>query len=737
MTSSPPVFATQTVLTRVLELLSSVNHAQRKGLDAEARHALVDAATTARRQVEALCVVLVGEADRAKAPEVARGTSMRSLLARSTMLTAGEAAGLVFAGQELTGRAAVRDAALAGEVSVGQARAIDRVLGELPAKLTDEQRTEAESLLLRKAQVMDAKRLVGQARSVLDEVAPEVDAVEHELANLDAQRKRAWSARSFRMTPDGEGSVLLRGQLPALEGEALQKLIASYSMSNRQAMEHAADRHDPAGLRTFEQRTADGLIAWVAANSGSGSASTASRRQRSTVLVTMSYDALTSRQEQAGYLPGGEALSAGELRRLLCDAGVMPVVLGGASQPLDVGREQRLVTPDLRRALELRDGGCAFPGWEVPSYSCEAHHIVPWYTGGPTALENLVLLCPHHHGTVEPLRFWGGASAPIRGAVPEFRTEVSTHPERSEHALLMDVTLEGHTVDWPLAGRESIRAMGVHERQVNPLPSLLSFQPDERDRLLTSPDVVRFPCVRNPYARLASAWADKIRMVEPGYQHLIPKIAAAGGEVFDAGRPVSFASFVAWLDAGDTRDYRDSHWWPQHELVLWKEIDYRHVLRVESLADDLQRVLTDVEARVTAAELLAASRINESLPLDWHTLYDESLAATVARLFADDFALFGYDVESWRRDPQGSATPLARALAAEARAKRLEASAIEVIRARNEALEDLYRRIDGLESAHPPSWPSVTREATGRSVRRLRSALGRTRRRIIRRLGNR
>lgn len=136
MTSSPPVFATQTVLTRVLELLSSVNHAQRKGLDAEARLALVDAATTARRQVEALCVVLVGEADRAKAPEVARGTSMRSLLARSTMLTAGEAAGLVFAGQELTGRAAVRDAALAGEVSVGQARAIDIDLFQLKCRIS-------------------------------------------------------------------------------------------------------------------------------------------------------------------------------------------------------------------------------------------------------------------------------------------------------------------------------------------------------------------------------------------------------------------------------------------------------------------------------------------------------------------------------------------------------------------------------------------------------------------------
>lgn len=74
--------------------------------------------------------------------------------------------------------------------------------------------------------------------------------------------------------------------------------------------------------------------------------------------------------------------------------------------PLDVGREHRLVTPDLRAALVARDRGCAFPGCDKPPSLCEAHHIIPWWAGGPTSLDNLVLLCPHHHRRVEPSRAW-------------------------------------------------------------------------------------------------------------------------------------------------------------------------------------------------------------------------------------------------------------------------------------------------------------------------------------------
>ena len=95
-------------------------------------------------------------------------------------------------------------------------------------------------------------------------------------------------------------------------------------------------------------------------------------------------------------------LTAGQLRQFACDAGILPIILGGPSGALDVGREQRLVTPDIRHALQVRDKGCVFPGCDRPAADCDAHHIIPWAHGGVTALSNLCLLCKHHHNLLEP-----------------------------------------------------------------------------------------------------------------------------------------------------------------------------------------------------------------------------------------------------------------------------------------------------------------------------------------------
>ena len=405
-------------------LLSSVDHEGRRRLDAESRLALVTEVVALGRQVEALRAVLIAEADRAKAAETARGTSIKTLLAVSAKVTASEAAAWVYGGQEITAHAKVAEATLAGEVSVAQARSIDHVLGELPATLSPDQRARAEEILLDKAALVDAKDLAKQTRHVLEQVAPEVDVVEDELARLDAQRKQAWAGRSLVFSNDRRGSVLFKGQLPTLEGEAFKRLVESHALSNRRAMEQAADRHDEAGLRSFEQRTADGLIGLIAGRTPEhrfpepveGSTRT-SPPAKPSVVVTLSFDDLLNRIEQAGLLASGEQVTAGELRRLACDANIVPIVLGSASQPLDVGRDQRLVTPAIRKALEQRDKGCAFPGCRVPAAGCEAHHIVPWWLGGETALNNMVLLCPHHHGTVEPSRFFDRSSPPTRWTV--------------------------------------------------------------------------------------------------------------------------------------------------------------------------------------------------------------------------------------------------------------------------------------------------------------------------------
>lgn len=464
--------ATADVLAGVGALLDRVDHEGRAGLDAEARVGLVEAVVVLARRVEALRAVLVGEAEAQRAAQVARGASLRSLLALRAQVSAGEAATWVFAGRDVVGHDGVQKAALAGEVSVGQARAIEGVLGELPETLDAGQRARAEQVLLEQAQRLDAKGLAGQARAVLEEVAPEVDVVEDELERLDVRRARAVATRGLTFVPDGRGSVLLRGQLPVLEAAGVERLVAAYTESDRRAQERAADRLDRlAESRTPEQRRADGLVALVAAHAaalqaagleaiGAGGTGTRSDRSgagatstrtagaaangataptaataptgatgavragggggraprvagdRPRVVVTLDFGLLAQQAEQAGVLVDGTKVTAGELRRLLCDADIVPVVLGGSSEVLDAGRAQRLVTPEIRRALGLRDGGCVFPGCGAPEVVCEAHHIAPWWAGGETVVSNLVLLCTHHHGTVEPLRFFSGKGPP-------------------------------------------------------------------------------------------------------------------------------------------------------------------------------------------------------------------------------------------------------------------------------------------------------------------------------------
>ncbi|MGM7668740.1 HNH endonuclease signature motif containing protein [Microbacterium sp. A93] len=88
------------------------------------------------------------------------------------------------------------------------------------------------------------------------------------------------------------------------------------------------------------------------------------------------------------------------IRQLACEADLVPVVLGGRGEVLDVGRSQRLFSRRLRQAITARDGGCAAPDCSIPAPWCEAHHIQHWQHGGPTSVQNGVLLCSHHHHAV-------------------------------------------------------------------------------------------------------------------------------------------------------------------------------------------------------------------------------------------------------------------------------------------------------------------------------------------------
>ena len=112
--------------------------------------------------------------------------------------------------------------------------------------------------------------------------------------------------------------------------------------------------------------------------------------------MTTQLDALTGRLG-GGEMDTGVMLSAATVRRLACDAELVPAVLGGDGAVLDLGRSKRLYVGSARRALVLRDGGCAFPACDRPPRWCQAHHVVSWVDGGPTTQSNGVLLCGYHH----------------------------------------------------------------------------------------------------------------------------------------------------------------------------------------------------------------------------------------------------------------------------------------------------------------------------------------------------
>ena len=101
-----------------------------------------------------------------------------------------------------------------------------------------------------------------------------------------------------------------------------------------------------------------------------------------------------------GVTDDGLELSGSAVRRMACDCDLIRVLLDADGCVLDVGRTQRLVTPAIWTALVARDHHCAFPGCTRPPVMCHAHHIRHWADGGATSLDNLVLLCGHHHRTI-------------------------------------------------------------------------------------------------------------------------------------------------------------------------------------------------------------------------------------------------------------------------------------------------------------------------------------------------
>ena len=330
-------------------------------------------------------------------------TSTTTWLTDAGHLTPREARHLIRAGQGLARFEVVGRAAATGAVLPGQAEAITSVLADLPPEFDQTTVDRGQELMVGFAASHDAAALRRLTGHLVEVLAPDTaDALA--AARLERQERAARARRHLEFVGDGQGNVQIRGSLPVADAEPFIRIIDAYAAADKRA---SLEARDPLfELVTPTMRRADALVTMVNRHCQEALAP-ANGGDRPRVVITLSYDKLAKTAADAGLLAGrlvgsDESVPAGVLRRLLCDADLLPAVLGGQSEVLDVGRTQRLVTAPIRAALELRDGGCVFPGCDKAPQDCHAHHIVPWWAGGPTSMANLVLVCPHHHGIVEP-----------------------------------------------------------------------------------------------------------------------------------------------------------------------------------------------------------------------------------------------------------------------------------------------------------------------------------------------
>lgn len=150
--------------------------------------------------------------------------------------------------------------------------------------------------------------------------------------------------------------------------------------------------------RTAPQRRHDALFTVL--KRGVAGGDSAPTTPKAAVNVTIAWDVVERAFTGTGRTETGDVLSPETVRKMACDADIIPIVLGTDREILELGRARRLVTPGQRRALHHRDKHCTFPGCTVPASWCDSHHVLHWSEGGLSDLSNYALLCGRHHSIV-------------------------------------------------------------------------------------------------------------------------------------------------------------------------------------------------------------------------------------------------------------------------------------------------------------------------------------------------
>ncbi len=348
------------------------------------------------RRVDAVKLKLLATADRTGAAADAGFTGTDAWAARQTTSSRATAAREVELATELEtgGHDATAAALEEGLLSPEHAAVILRAGRDLPQGVSDTQRQQVEATLVEKARRFAPDQLRRIARRAIEAVEPDqdaVDAIENDLLRTEEEIAREKTRLSFHDNADG--TVTGHFTLPALAAAILRKVIESLTSPRR--MRTPGDRNqDQSRDRHFDWDHRRGLA--FAELLEHLPTDRLHPKTAATVVVNIDHQTLQGALKAAG-LDTGQSLSAGEARRLACNAGILPAVLGGGSVALDLGRESRLFSEAQRIAKGLQHATCAADGCERPYAWCELHHRNPWSRGGRTDLKDAVPLCHRHH----------------------------------------------------------------------------------------------------------------------------------------------------------------------------------------------------------------------------------------------------------------------------------------------------------------------------------------------------
>ena len=370
------------------------------GLDQTATAASLVEIAAAEARLGELKHRVLAHASSVRVEEATGAATTATWLARATRTTVRSSRRAVHLAAALETYERLREGYAAGRVNTEQAEVIARALDALPADIPATVRAAAEQRLVDLAGHHDACDLRVLGDRVLDVVAPAV-ADAHEAARLAAEERAAARKTMLTMTPDGQGSVHGRFTVPELHAGMLRKQLLALVVHDKPALastpataaeQGEGERPEPVKAATAVELGA-ALCELLERLDGS---QVPEMSTGATVVVTMTLETLTGGLA-AATLDTGDRIAAHTARRLACEAAIIPVVLDGRREVLDVGRRKRLFTRAQRIALATRDKGCTAAGCHTAAWFCHAHHDQPWAAGGTTDLANGRLLCPTHH----------------------------------------------------------------------------------------------------------------------------------------------------------------------------------------------------------------------------------------------------------------------------------------------------------------------------------------------------